>query len=177
MTKASEQIWKKWSEFALEKGGKAPLRKGSGVKKASPWVEGRSHPALPVKMLSKVQVYNGWVNPLNLSIAQEIVNADPKISFRVLVDEMLVRMDKGETTIPYIWWVWLGGAQQRVLYEDLLGVTFIKLNGKWEIVSSVRAAGALAGAQGISDYEALPPNSYFLPWESEGIARGYANWS
>lgn len=177
MRKTSEKIWKEWSAFALERGERAPLRKGTGIKKAAPWIEGRSHPALPVKMLSKVEVYDGWVNSHNLSLAQKIVKSEPKISFRDLVDEMLVRMDAGETTIPYIWWVWLGAAQARVLYEDLLGVTFIKLSGKWEMVCSIRSAGVLAGAQGISDYEALPPNSYFLPWENEGIARGYANWS
>ena len=163
MTKTAEQIWLEWSKYSLDQGEKAPLRRGTSVKKACPWVEGRGHPALPVSTLSKAKVYHGWVHSLNLGLAQQIVRSQPWVSFRGLVYEILLKLDKGETTIPYIWWVWVGGAQERVLYEDSLGVTFIKLDGKWEIVCSIRSAGALVGAQGVLDYEALPLNSYFLP--------------
>jgi len=177
MTVPIEDIWKKWAVLNLCQGEKAPFRKGSCLKNAAPWVEGRSQPALPAKMLSTVEVYNAWLNSHNLAMAQAVVKESPHITFRGLTAEILRRMDNGETSIPYIWWVWVGGAQKRVLYEDLLGTTFIKLNGKWEMACSIKSAGALAGAQGIFDFEALPPNCYFLPWESEKIARSYLDWS
>ena len=169
-------IQKIWLEFAK---GNLPsekpwLRRGSRSKIASPWVNGVSTPAMPTRKLSNVIVYeHGWLNNSNMALAKKIVLDNPNITLRELVDEMLLKMEKLETSFPYVWWVVPEGNKTRTIYEDANGITFVKLDNKWNIVYSSEAVGVLVGAQGSQDYEGIPRNSYFVSWENETIAMQY----
>jgi len=145
------------------------LRKGSRFKNALPWINGVSAPAMPTRMLSNVVVFESWQNPHNMEIAKGIVKINKNMSLRELVSEML-----NTSEIPYIWWIYPVSSKIRAIHEDSNGITFIKLNNKWQMVYSSKMVGALVGAQGGLDAESFPPNSYFVSWENEELARSHA---
>ncbi|WP_159820278.1 hypothetical protein [Colwellia sp. 20A7] len=160
--------WKSYaSTFLNDKNIK--LRVGSKFKTAFPWINGVVTPAMPTRMLSNVVVFESWQNPHNMRIAKEIVKSNKKITLRELVSEMLITSE-----IPYIWWLYPVSTKVRAIHEDANGITFIKLNNKWQMVFSSKMVGALVGAQGGLNTESFPPNSYFISWENEELARNHA---
>lgn len=165
-----EDIWREFTKAHLED-EHARLRRGSRFKLAKPWIKGVSSPAMPTKMLSNVVVYDSWLNNFNMDLANEIVDKYPSMTLRELVESMLKQMGDKHTGYPYLWWVWPESNKKRVIHEDANGITFVKLNNKWQMVFSSQAVGVLAGAQGVQGYESLPRNSYFISWENEEIAR------
>jgi hypothetical protein len=84
---------------------------------------------------------------------------------------MFVQLNKGKTSLPYVWWVRPKSSRTRAIHQDANGITFVKLGNKWQMAFPIQAVGSLAGSQGSMDYEDLPRNSYFVSWENEGITR------
>lgn len=166
----SERIWSEFTKAHLDD-EHARLRRGSRFKLAKPWIKGVSSPAMPTRMLSKVVVYDSWLNNFNMDLANQIVDKYPSLTLRELVEKMLKKMDGKHTSYPYLWWVWPKSKKMRVIHEDANGITFVKLDNKWQMVFSSQVVGVLVGAQGVEGYESLPRNSYFISWENEEIAR------
>jgi len=166
-----ERTWSKFARANLDKERKYMLRRGSRFKKAVPWVEGVVAPAMPTKMMSNVTVLESWLNPLNMEFAKKIIQNDKAVTLRELAERMLMMVEEGKTEYPYVWWVWPHSSKKRAIHEDSNGITFVKLDNKWQMIFSIQAVGVLAGAQGRDSYEDLPPNAYFVSWENEEIAR------
>jgi len=170
--KKMDHLWQSFIKHApVHKNAK--FRNASRFKIAAPWVEKVSHPALPTRMLSNVLVYNGWQNPHNVALAKELVGINPEITLRGLLNEMLLKTKNDENHAPYVWWIWPSGSKKRAIHGDSNGLSFVKLDHKWQLAYSLKAVGALAGAQGAGGYEELPSNAYFIPWENEDIAKNY----
>lgn len=172
MVDGIEKIWQKFAKQNLPKND-AALRKGTNNKKAAPWVNGVASPALPTTMLSSVTVYDSWLIPHNMGIAKNIIAQKNGLTIRELLYEMLHQMKAGNIDYPYVWWVWPHSSKTRAIHQDSNGVTFVKLGKKWQMAFSIQAMGALAGAQGASNYEELPNNAYFVSWENEEMARAH----
>ena len=172
----SAAVEKEWQKFVREhsiKNKKAVLRKGSSFKAVKPWLEVRASPAMPTKMLSMVDVYDGWTNPHPLKIAKVLVNESPSMTFRELGNRMIISK---ESELPYIWWCFSANLpKKRAIHEDSDGVTFVKLNNKWQMAMSVMSAGVVVGSQNGDDYESVPRNAYFVVWENEEIARQHSS--
>lgn len=101
----SERIWSEFTKAHLDD-EHARLRRGSRFKLAKPWIKGVSSPAMPTRMLSKVVVYDSWLNNFNMDLANQIVDKYPSLTLRELVEKMLKKMDGKHTSYPYLWWVW-----------------------------------------------------------------------
>ena len=130
MSAAVEKAWQKFVREHWIKNKKAVLRKGSSFKAVKPWLEVRASPAMPTKMLSMVDVYEGWSNPHSLKIAKVLVNEIPSMTFRELGNRMIISK---ENELPYIWWCFSANLpKKRAIHEDSDGVTFVKLNNKWQ---------------------------------------------
>lgn len=166
-----EPVWKVFAkEFLPNKGKGFKLRKPSNFKKAEAYVYGIASPSLPTKMASEMDVYNAWTNPHNLNTAKSLLRNNRFMTFAELLTAM-VDSEKVHDVFPYLWWVWPKSCKKRVVHIDSDGVTFVKMNNKWQIVYSVQSIGSLVGAQGSPHYESVPKNGYFVVWENEEIAR------
>lgn len=163
-----DRTWKEFAKDVLDDKN-ATLRKGSGFKKAAPWVNGLPGPAMPTQMMSNVDVFDSWQNPQSMAQAKKIVGTS-SITVKALVEELIKLVTIGKITYPYLWWLWPYSSNKRAIYQDANGITFVKLNNKWHLAYPVRSLGALVGSQG-SNYEDLPLNAYFVSWENENIAR------
>lgn len=172
-----ESTAREWELFARHSlsDSNAALRKGSKFKKAKSWIEGVPSPAMPTKILSNAEIFNGWLNPHNFKLAKTLISQNENLTFRDLVNEMLIHMTTEETTLPYIWWIYISPPKARAIHQDANGVTFVKLNNKWQMALSTQELGALVGAQGGINYEDIPKNAYFVSWENEKIARKYTS--
>lgn len=147
------------------------LRLGSNYKNAKPWVEGRTSPVNPVKMLSVRDVLEGWSNPAGVKKAKDYLRINPNLTMRELGELMLC----SNADYPYIWWCCRSATPaKRAIYEDSEGLNFVKLNNKWQMAYSILASGILVGSQAGTHYEDLPYNSYFVLWENEDAARAHA---
>ena len=171
MVEGIEKIWRKFAIDHLQNFNDAKLRRGSNFKKAEPWIKGVVSPAMPTQMLSNVEVFDSWLNPGNMKLAKELICQSNGMSLRDLVSEMFVQISANKTGLPYLWWVWPHSPKTRAIHQDANGITFVKLDNKWQMAFPIQAVGALAGSQGGRDYEALPENAYFVSWENEEIAR------
>lgn len=170
-----DEIDKIWRMFAKDNltDKNSILRNGSMFKSASPWVNGVDYPLLPTSMLSNVTVYSSWINPHNMILARDIIAKENGLKVRELIYKMLFEIKNGRTDYPYIWWLWPRSSVKRVLHEDSEGLTFVKLDNKWQMAFSIKQLGALVGAQGSQDYEDLPQNDFFVSCEYEETARSY----
>ena len=167
-----ETIWRTFSKKHLTRED-STLRKSTIYKNAEPWLNGVEAPTMPATMLSNVTVFESWLNTHNLNLAKELLSQQSGLTLRELLVEMLLQINAGHAEYPYIWWVWPHSSKVRAIHEDSNGLTFVKLEKKWKMAYSIQAMGALAGAQGTSDYEELPRNAYFVSWENEEIARAH----
>lgn len=172
MNEETKLLWQLFVKHSLVNKN-AKLRNASRFKKAAPWIEKEHHLSQPTRMLSNVSVYHGWKNPHNIALVKDLVGLNPEYTFREILHEMLLKTKNEETPLPYIWWVWPSGSKKRAIHEDSNSLTFVKLEHKWQLVYSLQTVGALAGAQGTSDYEESPVNAFFIPWENENIAKKY----
>jgi hypothetical protein len=171
MNNEIEKIWCSFSKKRLHNGKHVKLRRGADHKRALPWIVGLSAPSMPIKQLSTIMVCSSWVNPRNLDFAKDIIAKNKDITFRQLLNEMIIMMDKNKTDTPFVWWVWPHSLKERVLYEDANGITFVKLDNVWQMVYSVRLVGNLASAIDGLSYVQLPYNCHFVSCENEEIAK------
>ncbi len=174
--KMSSGAEKKWTDFLNSAGfvkNEHKLRLPSRFKSSVPWVKGVPSPVLPVKMMSNITVHDGWGNPHALKIAEKIISEHQDLSLRDLLEEMLAGKYSSEICYPYVWWVFPNHKRTRSMYEDALGMTFVKLGNLWQQVYPIHSMGALVGAQGTESYEDLPKGGYFVLWDNENQARKY----
>ncbi|NVC93247.1 hypothetical protein FC650_06205 [Vibrio natriegens] len=126
-------------------------------------------------MLSNVEIHCGWSGGFNAEWVKAMVANGERVSLRDLQLEALIRA-LSDDSYPYLWWFYEEkNPSIRTVYEDSLGVNFVKLNGVWQVVYNCKKLGSLVGASGHSgygaDYEKIPPNAYFVVMENEDAAR------
>jgi len=138
-------------------------RKGHSSKSALPYVLGQKAPSMPLKRISRVQVFaHAWSNPRNLKLATEIVRENRGITLRGLVEAMCTLVRKGEIEYPYLWWVYPSPRVDRILHQDFNEVPFVRLDSRWQIAFPIKTVGFLVGAQGADSYEHLETAGYFV---------------
>ncbi len=171
MEKSIEMLWKLYLKDDPDLKG-AKLRLASRAKLAKPWVTGVASPQGTTTMLSNVEIHKGWTNPHALNIARKTIESNPKFTLRELSHSMLSQVQQKVTSYPYVWWIYESSSpKRRAVHEDATGVTFIKLDGKWQLVYPCQALGVLVGRQGAGYYENIPRNAYFVLCENEAAAR------
>lgn len=150
------------------------LRLSSRHVPASTFLSSDVSPAPPTRMLSNVEICDGWLNGPHAQVAQRILSKNPEMSLLDLQIAMLRKTERGELYCPYIWWVDARCRWGRALHEDSAGRKFVKLNSKWHLAYSMDQIGGLVGAQNSGGYEDIPKVGYFVVWENERIARNHS---
>ncbi len=174
-----DKIWKKFCKLNLQNTD-IPPRLGSKRIQAKGYINVKNSPMLPIKQLSTEVIFEGWGNGYNKEIAKNIIDQEPSLSFQELLIKIIILMSEDEKIyIPYIWWIDPDShtKKKRLIYQDVDGDNFVKIDNKWQMVYSVKSAGSLVGRQGGSNYEDLNlhSNSYFVVWENEDDAKNYSN--
>lgn len=149
-------------------------RVASKYKLSAPWVRGSVAPTQPTRMLSNVTVYDGWECTSNARLARGIVEVEPQLTLRDLQARMLKEVELGNTSYPYVWWIYEQTCRTRAIHEDSDGRPFVKLHNKWHLAYPIDAIAGLVGAQGVLDYERVPKTGFFILWENEDIARNHS---
>jgi hypothetical protein len=121
-------------------------------------------------MMSNVKVYSGYANPKGLAFAKTVLQAKPSITLRALQE---VIHNNPDSHYDYIWWV-LNKPHIRAIHEDADNLSFVRLERLWQLAYPLGTVGGLAGAMGASDYENLPPRSYFVLFENQKSALAHS---
>ncbi|HCG6560707.1 TPA: hypothetical protein NJ652_004661 [Vibrio parahaemolyticus] len=163
-------LWSRYSneEYSDIKGLK--LRLASNRAQARYFVNPPSKPVGEVRMLSNIDINYGWQCQINAEWVKELDLAQNSISLRELQLRAL-QETYYDADFPYLWWFHRDKTpKKRTVYEDSLGVSFIKLDNVWQVVYSCKKLGSLVGNQGQGGYEDIPPNAYFVIIENGWIA-------
>ena len=120
-------------------------------------------------MLSNIEIHYEWQCQVNADWVRELDFTSKPLSLRQLQLEALRETLCG-ADFPYLWWFHKSkNPKIRTVYEDSLGVSFIKLDGVWQVVYNCKKLGSLVGSQGSTNYESIPTNAYFVVVENESV--------
>ncbi len=178
MLKKLNSLWLQYTEVEDPELKGMRLRLASGRCKASHFLYPPSQPSGEVRMLSNVEVHCGWECPVNINWARgRGINKQNTTLQELQLEALANAVENGH--FPYLWWFYPEPhPKKRAIYADSTGVSFIKLDGVWQVVYNCKALGSLVGAQGhmgnAGDYEKLPSNAYFVVMENEATARSHS---
>ncbi|MEZ8577742.1 hypothetical protein AB6C82_23235 [Vibrio splendidus] len=162
-------LWARYSTEPYLEIQSTELRLASRRFQAKYFVTPPVQPTGEVRMLSNIEIHYGWQCQVNADWVRELDFTLKPLSLRQLQLEALRETLCG-ADFPYLWWFHKSkNPKIRTVYEDNLGVSFIKLDGVWQVVYSCKKLGSLVGSQGSTNYESIPANAYFVVVENESV--------
>ncbi|MDO6786095.1 hypothetical protein Q4589_00675 [Cobetia marina] len=173
----ARQVRMQWLLFLGIKINKLNMRLPSQYKKAMPWFSDIGGPIQPLKKLSTMIIHDAWSNPDKLGRVKTILSHTPDLNMRELFEDLSLEVcSTSNADYTYVYWVYPNPERIRVIYEDAIGVTYVKLDNLWHKAYPIRSLGNLVGAQGTACYEELPKGEYFILWEDEVTARKHSGY-